>query len=83
MDPEVISSLLQSRRSGIANLTPRETEVLELMARGLSNGEIQQRLVLTAGAVSKHVANVFMKLGFSPQDNNRRVKAVLLWLRHH
>ena len=53
------------------------------MARGLSNGEIQQRLVLTAGAVSKHVANVFMKLGFSPQDDNRRVKAVLLWLRHH
>lgn len=83
VDPEVISSLLQSRRSGIASLTPRETEVLELMARGLSNGEIQQRLVLTAGAVSKHVANVFMKLGFSPQDDNRRVKAVLLWLRHH
>lgn len=83
VDPEVISSLLRSRRSGIANLTPRETEVLELMARGLSNGEIQQRLVLTAGAVSKHVANVFMKLGFSPRDDNRRVKAVLLWLRHH
>ena len=52
------------------------------MAQGLSNKEIEDTLVLTAGAVSKHVSNVFMKLGFRPEDANRRVKAVLAWLRH-
>lgn len=81
VDPEVVSALLSSRKSGIARLTPRETEVLSLMAQGLSNKEIGAALVLTAGAVSKHVANVFMKLGFAPNDDNRRVKAVLRWLR--
>ena len=63
-------------------LTAREREVLGLMAQGLSNKEIEDTLVLTAGAVSKHVSNVFMKLGFRPEDSNRRVKAVLTWLRH-
>ena len=57
-------------------------EVLGLMAQGLSNQEIEDALVLTAGAVSKHVSNVFLKLGFRPEDANRRVKAVLMWLRH-
>ena len=65
-----------------AQLTAREREVLGLMAQGLSNKEIEDTLVLTAGAVSKHVSNVFMKLGFRPEDANRRVKAVLAWLRH-
>nr|WP_240393954.1 response regulator transcription factor [Corynebacterium lactis] len=69
-------------RGCIADLTPREREVLKLMAQGLSNGEMEDALVLTSGAVSKHVANVFMKLGFRPEDNNRRVKAVLMWLRY-
>ncbi|WP_408925402.1 response regulator [Corynebacterium sp. YSMAA1_1_F7] len=82
VDPEVVSALLSARRTGLAALTPREKEVLALMARGLSNSEIMDKLVLTAGAVSKHVANVFMKLGFAPEDANRRVKAVLAWLRH-
>lgn len=82
VDPEVVSALLSARRTGLAALTPREKEVLALMARGLSNSEIMDELVLTAGAVSKHVASVFMKLGFAPEDANRRVKAVLAWLRH-
>lgn len=79
MDPDVVATLLSSRR--LEKLTPREREVLALMARGASNREIETELVLTAGAVSKHIANVFMKLGFSPSDENRRVKAVLTWLR--
>lgn len=82
VDPEVVTTLLSARRTGLATLTPREKEVLELMAQGLSNKEIMDALVLTAGAVSKHVASVFMKLGFAPDDSNRRVKAVLTWLRH-
>lgn len=81
VDPEVVSTLLSSRKMGVDKLTPREREVLALMAQGASNREIEGKLVLTAGAVSKHVANVFMKLGFSPEDQNRRVKAVLAWLR--
>lgn len=81
VDPEVVSTLLSSRKMGVDKLTPREREVLALMAQGVSNREIEGKLVLTAGAVSKHVANVFMKLGFSPEDENRRVKAVLAWLR--
>ena len=82
VDPEVVATLLAAKQDGIAELTPREREVLDLMAQGLSNKEIEKRLVLTAGAVSKHVANVFLKLGFQPEDNNRRVKAVLRWLRY-
>ncbi|EGT5574503.1 response regulator transcription factor [Corynebacterium striatum] len=81
VDPEVVSTLLSSRKMGVDKLTPREREVLALMAQGASNREIEGKLVLTAGAVSKHVANAFMKLGFSPEDENRRVKAVLAWLR--
>ncbi|MDK8483458.1 response regulator transcription factor [Corynebacterium sp. MSK105] len=82
VDPEVVTALLSARRTGLAQLTAREREVLGLMAQGLSNKEIEDTLVLTAGAVSKHVSNVFMKLGFRPEDSNRRVKAVLAWLRH-
>lgn len=82
VDPEVVSALLSARRTGLAALTPREKEVLALMARGLSNSEIMDELVLTTGAVSEHIASVFMKLGFAPEDANRRVKAVLAWLRH-
>lgn len=81
VDPEVVRTLLQQRASGIDALTAREREVLGLMAQGLSNAAIAQQLVLSAGAVSKHVAAVFLKLGFMPQDENRRVRAVLTWLR--
>jgi DNA-binding NarL/FixJ family response regulator len=82
VDPDVVKTLLSSRRTGISDLTDREREVLERMAAGDSNSQIGRRLFLSPGAVSKHVANVFMKLGMTPSDENRRVRAVLAWLRH-
>ncbi|WP_145941478.1 response regulator transcription factor [Corynebacterium glyciniphilum] len=82
VDPEVVKALVSARHSGIEDLTDREREVLEHMAAGDSNTQIGARLFLSAGAVSKHVANVFMKLGMAPSDENRRVRAVLTWLRH-
>ncbi|WKD60545.1 Transcriptional regulatory protein DegU [Corynebacterium ciconiae DSM 44920] len=82
VDQEVVATLLSAKRDGITALTPREKDVLALMARGLSNRDIEASLFLSPSAVSKHVANVFMKLGFQPEDDNRRVKAVLAWLRH-
>ncbi len=84
VDAEVISQILgRSRRAGeLADLTPREREVLELMAEGMSNAAIAARLVVSAGAVEKHISNVFMKLGLQPEDGaNRRVMAVLAYLR--
>ncbi|AHW63851.1 Two-component system, response regulator [Corynebacterium glyciniphilum AJ 3170] len=82
VDPEVVKALVSARHSGIEDLTDREREVLEHMAAGHSNTQIGEKLFLSAGAVSKHVANVFMKLGMAPSDENRRVRAVLTWLRH-
>lgn len=82
VDPDVVKTLVSSRRSGIDDLTGREREVLERMAGGDSNSQIGEKLFLSPGAVSKHVANVFMKLGMTPSDENRRVRAVLAWLRH-
>ena len=68
---------------GLERLTPREAEVLTLMAEGLSNGRIAQRLVVSDGAVAKHVANIFLKLDLPPGEENRRVRAVLAWVRAH
>lgn len=82
VDPDVVKTLVSSRRSGIGTLTEREREVLERMAAGDANSQIGEKLFLSPGAVSKHVANVFMKLGMTPSDENRRVRAVLAWLRH-
>ncbi|KEF20326.1 LuxR family transcriptional regulator [Streptomyces rimosus] len=83
MDPEVIAQLL-SRRSGdrpLARLTPREPEVLELMAEGRSNTAIASKLVITERAVAKHTSNIFGKLQLPPSDDdNRRVLAVLAYL---
>ncbi|MBH1933501.1 response regulator transcription factor [Streptomyces sp. AV19] len=83
MDPQVISQLL-SRRSQdapMARLTPREREVIELMAEGRSNAAIADRLVVTERAVAKHTSNIFAKLGLAPSDDdNRRVLAVLAYL---
>lgn len=67
----------------LERLTPREAEVLTLMAEGLSNGRIAQRLVVSDGAVAKHVANIFLKLDLPPGEENRRVRAVLAWVRAH
>ncbi|GIH93118.1 response regulator [Planobispora siamensis] len=83
MDPEVIAKLLVStaRHEPLAALTPREREVLELMAEGRSNAAISQRLFLSESAVGKHTASIFGKLGLAPSDDdNRRVLAVLAYL---
>ncbi|CAL9583021.1 response regulator transcription factor [Streptomyces sp. Tu 3180] len=86
MDPQVIQQLL-ARQSGdgrpTARLTPRELEVLELMAQGRSNAAIASRLVVTERAIAKHTANIFAKLGLEvSDDDNRRVLAVLAYLDH-
>jgi DNA-binding NarL/FixJ family response regulator len=83
LDPEVVSQLLgASRRStGIASLTARERDVLSLMAEGRSNAGIAAALVVSGGAVEKHVASIFAKLGLPPSEgDNRRVLAVLQYL---
>jgi DNA-binding NarL/FixJ family response regulator len=94
LDPEVVSQLLGAslhgaslhgasrRNTGIASLTPRERDVLALMAEGKSNAGIAASLVVSGGAVEKHVASIFAKLGLPPsQSDNRRVLAVLQHLR--
>ena len=83
LDPEVVSQLLVRRRRDdpLHSLTPREREVLALMAEGRSNSAIARRIVVTDGAVEKHVRNIFTKLGLPPDDEqHRRVLAVLAYL---
>jgi DNA-binding NarL/FixJ family response regulator len=83
LDPEVVGQLLaRSRQQGpISRLSPREREVLALMAEGRSNAAIARELVVSDGAVEKHVGNIFTKLDLLPTDEaNRRVLAVLQWL---
>ena len=84
MDPEVIARLL-ARNTGdgtLAALSPREREVLALMAEGRSNAGISEALVITEGVVEKHVASIFAKLGLpATEGDNRRVLAVLRYLR--
>jgi DNA-binding NarL/FixJ family response regulator len=84
LDPEVVTQLLGASRrgAGLASLTPRERDVLTLMAEGRSNAGIAAGLVVSGGAVEKHVASIFAKLGLPPSDgDNRRVLAVLQYLR--
>jgi DNA-binding NarL/FixJ family response regulator len=83
LDPEVVTQLLgASRRTdSVDALTPRERQVLRLMAEGRANAAIAGALHLSAGAVEKHVTNIFAKLGLAPSsDDHRRVLAVLRWL---
>ena len=84
MDPEVIAQLF-SRRSTqdpVRSLTPREFEVLKLVAEGLGNAAIAQAISVSETAVSKHIGNIFAKLGLSPLDSgHRRVLATLAYLR--
>jgi len=83
MDPEVIARLLARDPGGglLATLSPREREVLALMAEGRSNAAIAQRLVVTERAIAKHTASIFLRLGLQPSDDdNRRVLAVLAYL---
>ena len=84
IDPIIVSTLLSRRRSDdpLAQLTPREHEVLELMATGSSNQGIADALVITLRAVEKYVSSIFGKLGLpSTGSQSRRVLAVLLFLR--
>lgn len=84
LDPEVVTQLMARRRRGnlLEELTPREHEVLSLMAEGRSNSAIADSLSVSDGAVEKHVSNIFSKLGLPPADaTHRRVLAVLTYLR--
>ncbi|MFJ1825940.1 response regulator [Streptomyces sp. NPDC088178] len=84
MDPEVVAQLLAVRGDPVDALTPREREVLALMAEGHDNATIAQRLFITDNAVHKHIGSVFLKLGLSVGDSgHRRVRAVLAYLRRH
>ena len=84
LDPEVVSQLFRASRKkgGLDELTPRERQVLALMAEGRSNAGIAAELVVSGGAVEKHVASIFGKLALPPDESdNRRVLAVLQYLR--
>jgi DNA-binding NarL/FixJ family response regulator len=81
LDPEVVAQLLARSRHPLGELTPREREVLALMAEGRSNSAIADTLVVGGGAVEKHINNIFMKLRLAPADrDHRRVLAVLRYL---
>ncbi len=85
LDPEVVSKLFSRarRRDPLERLSPRETEVLRLMAEGRSNTAIAGALVVSEGAVEKHVSSIFAKLDLPPAEHDhRRVLAVLRWLEH-
>ncbi|MCE9621771.1 MAG: response regulator transcription factor [Actinomycetia bacterium] len=83
LDPEVVAQLLarNRRRDPVDSLTPREREVLALMAQGLSNSAIAESLVVSAGAVEKHISSIFSKLDLVPSEHeHRRVLAVLRYV---
>ena len=81
LDPEVVGHLLSAGRRGVDALTPREREVMGLMAEGRTNAAIAKTLVVSDRAVEKHIANIFLKLGLPPSgDDHRRVLAVLRYL---
>jgi DNA-binding NarL/FixJ family response regulator len=83
MDPEVVAQLFarKARHQGITALTPREREVLGLIAQGMSNSAISAALVLAPVSVEKHIGSIFAKLGLPPSDDShRRVMAVLAYL---
>jgi len=84
LDPEVVSQMVGTspRAASVSGLTRREREVLSMMAEGRSNAAIAAGLVVSPGAVEKHVASIFAKLGLPPSESdNRRVLAVLHYLR--
>ena len=82
VDPEVVRQLLGRRRDPLRRLTPREREVLALMAEGRSNTAIARTLVVSEAAVAKHIGSLLAKLDLPPDaDDHRRVRAVLAYLR--
>ena len=83
LDPEVVSQILvrSRQRSALDALSPRETEVLQLMAEGRTNSAIAAALHVSVGSAEKHIASIFTKLGLAPDESeNRRVLAVLRYL---
>jgi len=83
VDPEVVRQLIRRNHDPLAKLSPREREVLALVAEGHSNAAIARRLVLSEAAVGKHIGSILMKLDLPPADEtNRRVLAVLAYLRN-
>lgn len=85
LDPEVVQRMVARPRTGspVNALTPRERDVLALMAEGRSNGAIAARLVVTVGAIENHVTAIFDKLGLRPEpEDHRRVLAVLKYLKY-
>ncbi len=82
LDPEVVAQLLGRRHDPLARLTPREREVMTLMAEGRTNAAIAETLVIGTGAVEKNVTSIFQKLGLDDSgSDHRRVLAVLAWLQ--
>ena len=82
VDPEVVRQLISHRRDPLQRITPREREVLALMAEGRSNAAIARALVVSEAAVAKHIASIFTKLDLPPAaDDHRRVLAVLAFLK--
>jgi DNA-binding NarL/FixJ family response regulator len=82
LDPEVVAQLLGRRQNPLASLTPRELEVMALMAEGRTNVAIAEALVIGTGAVEKNVTSIFQKLGLEGSGtDHRRVLAVLAWLQ--
>jgi DNA-binding NarL/FixJ family response regulator len=83
LDPEVVAGLFaRRRRDPLRELTPRERDVLALMAEGRTNNAISKRLAVSDGAVEKHISSIFAKLDLPPSsDDHRRVLAVLAWLK--
>jgi DNA-binding NarL/FixJ family response regulator len=82
LDPEVVSQLIGRRHDPLATLSPRELDVLALMAQGRTNAGIAAALVIGTGAVEKHISSIFAKLGLDDSGtDHRRVLAVLAWLQ--
>nr|WP_202557525.1 response regulator transcription factor [Streptomyces sp. SID5789] len=82
VDPEVVRQLLRRRRDPLERLTPREREVIALVAEGRSNAAVARQLVVSEAAVGKHIGNILTKLDLPPAtDTHRRVLAVLAYLR--
>lgn len=85
IDPDVVKHLMgnaaaDSRSEALRSLTPRELEILELMAQGRANAEIERELYVSSATVAKHIGNIFDKLRLDPDAGNRRVRAVLAFL---
>ncbi|WP_197964438.1 MULTISPECIES: response regulator transcription factor [Micrococcaceae] len=87
IDPDVVKHLMgnaasDNRSAALERLTPRELEILKLMAQGKANSEIEQELYVSSATVAKHIGNIFDKLGLDSDAGNRRVRAVLAFLDH-